>query len=95
MFHVGFDARMNIYVLRFLVRSYFILEFQIPYGRERKHVLLIRKSEILHFRVLITKEFLKLNSGSVLSELKTMEEGFTSNMEKRKNLKSSQKKLNI
>ena len=47
------------------------------------------------FRVLITKEFLKLNSGSVLSELKTMEEGFTYNMEKRKNLKSSQKKLNI
>mgnify|MGYP000720519416 CR=1 FL=1 len=47
------------------------------------------------FRVLITKEFLKLNSGSVLSELKTMDEGFTSNMEKRKNLKSNQKKLNI
>ncbi|MFT4899923.1 MAG: hypothetical protein ACI9U0_001723 [Flavobacteriales bacterium] len=47
------------------------------------------------FRVLITKEFLKLNSGSVMSELKTMDEGFTSNMEKKKNLKSSQKKLKL
>lgn len=47
------------------------------------------------FRALVTKEFLKQNSGSVLSDLRSMENEFESDMVKSKNLKSGQKKMSL
>ena len=39
MFHVGFDARMNIYVLRFLARSHLILSFKYTNSLVNKNLV--------------------------------------------------------
>lgn len=62
-------------------------------GEDKNFEVLDFVKDKTKFRAFVTNEFLKLNSGSVLDELKTMEDAFESKMTTKKNLKSGVKKL--
>lgn len=62
-------------------------------GEDKDFKLLDLVKDKTNFRLLVANEFLKLNSNSVLSDLRLMEDEFEFSMVKKKNQKSSQKKF--
>lgn len=64
-------------------------------GEDKEFELLNMVKDKASFRAFVTSEFLKLNSNSVLDDLKTMTDEVDFKMIRKKNIKSNQKRLDL